>query len=169
MLASTMQFSSNGRTHQAHHDHHYRQAGGYDHNLMTRTSIQKHPTLQDQPTRPTPQHLPKKTPHRHDTMTRSLGRLPQDPTVCSANPHPRPAAFQPARLPKETSTGVLAATRDQGLFVNVPPMSNHPRRVRPGPGLCHQHQPSPRRTCSVERPATPAMWGLVEMSSLERR
>ena len=37
MLASTMQFSSNGRTHQANPYHHDRQAGGYDTNQVTRT------------------------------------------------------------------------------------------------------------------------------------
>src|SRR5687767_7765915 len=37
MLASTMQFSSNGRTHQANPHHHNRQAGGYDTNQVTRT------------------------------------------------------------------------------------------------------------------------------------
>ena len=53
----------------------------------------------------------------------------------------RSTAFQPV-----TSTGVLAVNPDsRRLFVNVPPMSNHPRHVRPGPGLCHQHQPVLRR------------------------
>ena len=76
MLASTMQFSSNGRTHQAHRMHHHRHAGWSAHHLMTRIH-QRHP--QPQPDPP-------------EGRTWSRGRLPQDPTVCSSNPSRRPGA-----------------------------------------------------------------------------
>jgi hypothetical protein len=85
--------------------------------------------------------------------------------VCSANhshnglgvPTPK-GAYWPSPLHEQ-------------LFVNVPPMSNHHGHMRPVRGLCHQHQQQrPKdKPSTLTQPATPTMWGLVEMSSLERR
>ena len=159
MLASTMQFSSNGRTHQANRAHHNQthadkqQAGGYTHDPVTRV-LQKHSST---------------LPHGESRPVASgpnsvLGKPPTPDQPRSNQQHPR----------RRTHAGVLAATPAGRLFVNVPPMSNHPRRVRPGPGLCHQHQPSPHPVKSEDvlrragrRPRVSR--GLVEMSSLERR
>ena len=147
MLASTMQFSSNGRTHQANPHHHTQQ-----------------PTSSKEPA----------SVSRYDTnlVTRTRTRNPQPPLItsrpagclrtqqCARRTTPtRQTAFQPV-----TSTGVLAANPDsRRLFVNVPPMSNHPRHVRPGPGLCHQHQPrytapAPKND-HCRQPATPLCRG----------
>jgi hypothetical protein len=49
---------------------------------------------------------------QQDTMTRSRGRLPQDPTVCSANPHLGTLSV-PARTPRG-DTGVLASSTARG-------------------------------------------------------
>jgi hypothetical protein len=50
------------------------------------------------------------------------GRFPQDPTVCLSNPSPVPVMFH---HPPEDGQ-VLTRTVMDELFVNVPPLSNHP-------------------------------------------
>jgi len=141
MLASTMQFSSNGRTHQATRRHHHQQAGWYDH-------VPDDPYL---------------NPETHDQMAGCLrtqqcawrANLPTTSRVPTRDKHRR-TSNQPA---------------DSRLFVNVPPMSNHHRHIRPARGLCHQHQHHPEGRSPHEEACRrpPVSGGLVEMSSLERR
>ena len=102
MLASTMQFSSNGRTHPANPYHHNRHAGGYDTNQMTRTRSRN--------TRPS-------LTHSQHVMRGQAGRLSQDPTVCLANPH-HPEDHVPARAYPRTRTppGVLAVSPDRATL-----------------------------------------------------
>jgi hypothetical protein len=104
MLASTMQFSSNGRTHQAHHEHHYQHAGGYTHDPMTRV-LQKHSTRTPPP--------PTTTRTRRNERPPDSDQIPW-PVASGPNsvlgkppPHDRPRS---SPHPPKGDTGVLAAT-----------------------------------------------------------
>jgi hypothetical protein len=145
MLASTMQFSSNGRTHQANPYHHNRQAGGYDTNLVTRTRSRN---------------------TRHPPPKGRARRWSQDPTVCLANPTTQVNRV-PTRdtLPKDDATGVLAVSPDRATLRQC---STHEQPTQTRTAWAWPLPPAP--TCAPwSWSATPTVWGLVEMSSLERR
>jgi len=151
MLASTMQFSSNGRTHQANPYHHNRQAGGYDTNQVTRTRSRN--------TQPCP--LPKEW----------AGRLSQDPTVCLANPHhPGQPRSNPSRPPEGDLTGVLAVSPDRATLRQC---STHEQPSQTRTAWAWPLPPAPtivpKNVLRRAESATLTLWGLVEMSSLERR
>jgi hypothetical protein len=106
--------------------------------------------------------------YTHDPVTRVLqkhsstlphrraGRLPQDPTVCLASHH-----HHDNRVP----------ARDKHRRT-----SSHPGRETLRQCSTHEQPPQTRTAWAwplppapARRPATPTMWGLMEMSSLERR
>src|SRR5690606_37912911 len=109
MLASTMQFSSNGRTHQAHRMHHHRHAGWSAHHLMTRTSKdtppEPDPTRKQPPRQPPPEGSP--SPHGR-TRTGEGGLVPRPvasgPNSVLIEPRPHDQAHVPTSNRRRTST-----------------------------------------------------------------
>lgn len=92
-------------------------------------------------------------------------RLPQDPTVCLANPHD-PYHHVPTN---PQGAGVLAAVTGQ---VTLRQCSTHEQPPQTRTAWAWPLPPAPaslRRATPQGQPATPGIRGLMEMSSLERR